>query len=719
MNIKLFTATLGEHSLTLETGRLAQQAGGSVVLRCGDTMLLATATMSNSEREGIDFFPLTVDFEERLYAAGRIPGSFFRREGRPPEHAVLVSRLTDRPLRPLFPKDMRNDVQIIITPLSQDEIHHADILTIIAASAALTISDVPFAGPVGAVRVGCIDGEIIVNPTIPQMETSTLDLRLAGTADAILMVEAGANEIDEALMLAALSRGHQAIQQVVAVQHEMREAVGKPKREYVPYALPQEIETAVREWLGDRLQSALYNHPDKSERSDALRAIRDELFEAFGQEHDPHLLKKAFEKVERDVVRGGILDQGIRVDGRDPVTIRPLTADVGLLPRTHGSGVFSRGETQVLSILTLGTPREEQTLDDLSPEESKRYLHHYNFPPYSTGETWPLRGPKRREIGHGALAERALLPVIPPETEFPYTIRVVSEVMSSNGSTSMAAVCGSTLALMDAGVPIKAPVAGIAMGLIKEGDRCVVLTDILGQEDHLGDMDFKVAGTRKGITALQMDIKIKGISEQVLAEALGQALEARRQILAVIEETLPAPREDLSAYAPRMLILHVDPDKLGAVIGSGGKTVRSIQDEFDVRVDIEDDGTIYVASADGPSAKKAEERIKELTTDPELGEIYTGRVVRITDFGAFVEITPGTDGMVHVSQLSDRPVNSVRDAVEIGDEIMVMITDIGHDGKIRLSRRAVLEGWELEEARAQDRPRRSSGRDDRRPPRRR
>ena len=718
MHTRTFTATLGEHTLTLETGKLAQQAGGAVTIRCGDTMLLATATMSSQEREGIDFFPLTVDFEERLYAAGRIPGSFFRREGRPPEHAVLISRLTDRPLRPLFPKDLRHDVQVIVTPLSQDELHQADILSIIGASAALTISDVPFGGPVGAVRLGYIDGEVVVNPTIPEMERSLLDLRMAGTADAILMVEAGANEVTEEVMLEALRKGHEAIQEVIALQEEMRKAVGKPKRAYTPHAVSEEMVAQVREQVEDRLLSALYDAPDKATRNAALDALRAELTESFGEETDPILLKHAFDEVVRELVRRRILEEGIRVDGRDPHTIRPLSAEVGLLPRTHGSGLFTRGETQVLSITTLGTPREEQTLDDLSPEESKRYIHHYNFPPYSTGETRPLRGPKRREIGHGALAERALLPVIPPEEEFPYTIRVVSEVLSSNGSTSMASVCGSTLSLMDAGVPIQAPVAGIAMGLIKEGDRYQVLTDILGMEDHLGDMDFKVAGTEKGITALQMDIKIKGISDQIMAEALEQARQARLKILGVIRETLPEPRPELSPYAPRMLILHVDPDKLGAVIGSGGKTVRSIQEECDVRVDIEDDGTIYIASTNGPGAQRAREIIERLTIEPEVGQIYTGRVVRITDFGAFVELTPGTDGMVHISQISDRPVTNIRDVVDINDEIMVMVTDIGPEGKIRLSRRAVLEGWTPEEARAHDRPaNRDRGR--RRPPRRR
>jgi len=704
MDIRTFTASLGDHTITLETGRLAQQAGGAVRIRCGDTMLLTTATMSAREREGISFFPLTVDFEERLYAAGRIPGSFFRREGRPPEHAILISRLTDRPLRPLFPKDMRNDVQVIITPFSQDELHQADILSIIGASVALTISDVPFHGPVGAARVGYIDGELVVNPTIPEMEESLLDLRLAATEDALLMVEAGAEGISEQVMVEALRLGHEATQGIIAVQKEMRETLGKPKREYNSYAVPESLADQVRQRVGDRLVSVLYEKADKTERYKAQDALLSELNEALGEEADPVRIREAYDEVVRQFVRQRILDEGVRVDGRDPSTIRPLSADIGLLPRAHGSGLFTRGETQAISVATLGTPREEQTLDDLSPEESKRYIHHYNFPPYSVGEARPLRGPRRREIGHGALAERALLPVIPPEEEFPYTIRVVTEVLSSNGSTSMAAVCGSTLSLMDAGVPIKMPVTGIAMGLVKEGDRYSVLTDILGMEDHLGDMDFKVAGTREGITALQMDIKIKGISDVILSEALQQARQARLKILDTIEETIPQPRAGLSLYAPRMLILHVDPDKLGAVIGSGGKTVRAIQEECDVRIDIEDDGTIFVASTDGLCAARAQEMIEQLTEEAEIGRIYTGRVVRITDFGAFVEILPGTDGLVHISQLSDRPVDKVRDVVDVNDEIMVMVTDIDPEGKIRLSRQAVLEGWTPEEARAHDRP---------------
>jgi polyribonucleotide nucleotidyltransferase len=699
-----FSATLGAEEIVVETGKLAPQAGGAVTLCEGETMVLTTATMSQDIREGIDFFPLTVDFEERLYAAGRIPGSFFRREGRPTESAILTARLTDRPLRPLFPHDLRNDVQVIITALSQDEEHQFDLLAIISASAALTISDIPFNGPVGAVRVGHIDGELVVNPTVSQMEESILDLRLAGTAEALLMVEADGEEVSESTMVEALRQGHEAIQGVVRMQDDMRAAIGREKRAYTPFSVPVELPDLVRSHVGEALAAALYEADDKTERYDRLHHLRADAVEQLQESWEERGIKEAFSEVEKQIVRQRTLEEGLRVDGRAADEIRPLAAEVNLLPRVHGSGLFTRGLTQALSVLTLGTPRDEQTLDDLSPDETKRYLHHYNFLPFSTGETWPLRGPRRREIGHGALGARALLPVLPPEEEFPYTIRIVSEVLSSNGSTSMASVCGSTLALMDAGVPIKAPVAGIAMGLIMEGEQYRVLTDIQGLEDHLGDMDFKVAGTREGITALQMDIKVAGISYEIMAEALEQARKTRLQILDVIEGALPEPRGELSEYAPRLMITQVDPDKLGAIIGSGGKTVRAMQDEFDVRIDIEDDGTVFIAANNGPDANRALERIEQLTEEPELGRIYTGRVVRTTDFGAFVEILPGTDGMVHISQLSEEHVKSVESVVQVGDEIMVMITNISPDGKIRLSRQAVLEGWTLDEARAADRP---------------
>jgi polyribonucleotide nucleotidyltransferase len=727
-NVRQFTMTVGDQPITIETGKLAGQAGGAVTVRQGDTMLLATATMSKHPREGIDFFPLSVDYEERLYAAGRIPGSFFRREGRPPESAILINRLTDRPLRPLFPKDMRNDVQIILTALSHDQVHNLDILCIIGASAALTISDVPWAGPVGAVRMGLIDGELVINPTIPEMADSLLDLRMAGTADAIIMVEAGATEVPEATVVEALRLGHAAMQPIIEFQNQMRAEIGKPKGEYTPFAMDEVLREQVVTRIGDRLAQAVVETASlkRDERNRVIDDLRNDVVDSFIEAEDqdlqiaPQDVRSIFNDVYTAEVRRRILEEHVRPDGRGLTEIRPLASEVGLSPRAHGSGLFQRGETQVLTVATLGTPREEQTLDGLYPEDSKRYLHHYNFPPYSTGETWPVRGPRRREIGHGALAETALRSMIPPVDQFPYTLRLVSEVLSSNGSTSMASVCGSTLALMDTGVPIKAPVGGIAMGLVTDGERAAVLTDIQGMEDHLGDMDFKVAGTVDGITALQMDIKIKGISYDVLERALNQAREARLEIIDAMLEAIPAPRAELSPFAPRMTIIQIDPEKIGAIIGPGGKTIRAIQDECNVKIDIEDDGTVYIAAVEGPSADKALERIEVLTKEVELGEIYTGKVVRTTDFGAFVELVPGTDGMVHISQLADFHAHSVTDVVQLGDEIMVMVTDISPDGKIRLSRQAVLQGWTLEEAQQRDRPRSGDrgGRNRQRRPRR-
>jgi polyribonucleotide nucleotidyltransferase len=701
-----FEAMIGDKQIIVETGKLAQQAGGAVTIRCGDTILLTAATMSRSVREGVDFFPLTVDYEARLYAAGRIPGSFFRREGRPGENAILTARLTDRSIRPLFPKGMRNEVQIVTYSLSHDEEHQADILNIIAASAALAISDIPFDGPVGAVRVGYVDGEFVFNPTNSEMEDSLLDLRLAGTDDALLMVEAGANEVGEEILLEGIELGHEAMQDVIRMQNEMRAAIGKEKRAFEALPEPEEGRAAVREALGERLREAVYDTVIKSERIDAFDQLRDELVASWEEEWEAEDIHAAFDEAVRTLVRNRILNEGIRPDGRGPTEIRPLSAEAGLLPRTHGSALFTRGETQALSVCTLGTPREEQTLDDLTPEESKRFMHHYNFPPFSTGETGRIGGTKRREVGHGALGERALLPVIPPAEEFPYTIRVVSEVLSSNGSTSQASICATTLALMDAGVPIKTLVAGIAMGLIldQETGRYKVLTDIQGMEDHLGDMDFKVAGTRDGVTALQMDIKVKGISRQIMGEALEQARQARQKILDVMEGCLSEPRQELSPYAPQMITIQIDPDKIGAVIGSGGKTIRSIQDETDVKIDIEDDGTVFIAAVNRDAAEQAQRRIEALVEEPEIGRIYTGKVVRTTDFGAFVEFLPGHDGLVHISQLDSRHVPSVEDVVRVGDEVMVMVTDISPEGKVRLSRQAVLENWTAEEARERDQP---------------
>ena len=710
---RTFSTKLGDHTITLSTGKIAQLAGGSVIAQSGDTVLLATATMSHTPREGIDFFPLTCDFEERLYAVGRIPGSFFRREGRPSEQGILTSRLIDRPLRPLFPKDLHNDVQVIVTPLSQGEENYADILAVTAASAALTISDVPFEGPVAAVRIGYIDGALVVNPTISQMQNSDLDLRVAGSADAIIMVEAGANEVEEELMVEAMQLAHRSIQDVIELQNEMHAAVGKSKRDYPSFKLPEALKARIAALVTEDIQNLLATSPLKGERIEAVDALRDSAKTKVAEEAEAEgwtdaQIGEAFEDALKAVIRRRILDENIRPDGRDQRTIRPLNAEVHLVPRPHGSGLFTRGETQALSLLTLGMPNEEQEIDDLFPEDTKSYIHHYNFPPFSTGETWPLRGPRRREIGHGALAERALVPVLPSKEEFPYTIRVVSEVMSSNGSTSMASTCGSTLALMDAGVPIKAPVGGIAMGLVSDGEHYRVLTDIQGMEDHLGDMDFKVTGTRQGITALQMDIKIKGVTREILTEALAQAKQAREQIIDVIEATIPAPRSELSTYAPKMLSTSIDPEKIGALIGPGGKNIRAIQAEYEVKIDVEEDGTVFIGAAGGDGAQKALKYIDTMMETPEAGKIYTGKVVRVADFGAFVEILPGTDGMVHISQLSDTRVNQVTDVVNVGDEVMVMLTDVSPDGKLRLSRRAVLEGWTLEEAREQDSPRSSS-----------
>ena len=699
-----FSAPVGEHNITIETGKLAALAGGSVTVSVGDTLVFASATMSSRPRQGIDFFPLSVDFEERLYAVGRIPGSFFRREGRPHEKMILASRLIDRPLRPLFPKDMRNDVQVILSTLSADQEHNMDVLGIVAASAALTISDIPFAGPVGGVRVGYIEGEFVINPLIPQMVDSQLDLRLAGTADAILMVEAGALEASEDMVIEALRIGHQAMQPIIELQNEMRAQLGKPKRDYPLFAVDQKVKDVIGPRVREPVTQLVAEHTERQARNAAVDALRDELLAEYAESDlDEGDIRDVLNAELKEAIRRRILDQGIRPDGRGYTDIRQLSAEVGYLPRAHGSGIFQRGETQVLTIATLGSSRDEQKLDDLYPDDSKRYMHHYNFPPYSTGETWFLRGTKRREVGHGALAETALRSMLPSEEAFPYTIRLVSEVMASNGSSSMASVCGSTLSLLDAGVPIKAPVGGIAMGLVTDGERHAVLTDIQGLEDHLGDMDFKVAGTRDGITALQMDIKLKGLPYEIMEQALMQARDARMQILDVITDCISEPAE-LSPYAPRMVSIKINPEKIGAVIGKGGSTIRSLQDEYGVTIDVQDDGTVVIAGVDGAKANLAIAAIEALTEDVELGAIYTGKVVRLTDFGCFVEILPGTDGMVHISQLADYRVETVSDVVKMGDEIMVMVTDVSSEGKIRLSRQAVLEGWTLEEAQAKDRP---------------
>lgn len=706
-----FNAIVGGNTITISTGKLAGQAGGAVVVQSGDTVLLATATMSKNIREGINFLPLTVDYEERLYAGGRIPGSFFRREGRPSEAATLIARLTDRPIRPLFPKELRNDVQVILYSLSSDAQTPIDILAILGASAALTISDIPFDGPVGIVRVGRINGEFVINPTYQQLEQSDLDFRLAGTRDAVLMVECGATEVDEETMISAIEASHQAIAPLIDLQDEMREAVGKPKREFSPVGIPDNTKDAVGAWVDNKVQELLSTPKTQSELSLAYEELAGSAVEEVANEdHTESDVRGALSDVYKQEVRKMILDRKVRIDGRGPGDVREINAEVDLSPRAHGSGLFTRGETQVLTLATLGTPRERQELDGLSPVDVKRYMHHYNFPPFSVGETRFLRGTSRREVGHGSLAERALVPVLPPEDEFAYTMRLVSEVLSSNGSTSMASVCASTLALQDTGVPIKGPVAGIAMGLVKGDEQYVVLTDIQGVEDQLGDMDFKVAGTSTGITALQMDIKTKGITPAIMSEALAQAREARLYILEKMIEAMPAHREELKSHTPRMTVIKVEPAKIGAIIGPGGKMIRRIQEETEVRIDIEDDGRVFIAASDGMKAKQALELIEALIEEAEVGRIYTGKVVRTTDFGAFVEILPNTDGLVHISQLDSTHIEKVEDVAKVGEEITVMVTNIDHDGKIRLSRQAVLEGWTAEEAMSRDRkPKRRSG----------
>ena len=704
---KRYSAVVGSRTLTFETGKLAAQAGGAVTFGTDEAIVFAAATMGGV-REGIDFFPLSVDFEERMYAGGKIPGSFFRREGRASTDSILVSRLTDRPLRPLFQHGMRNEVQVIMYSLSADGVYPLDILAINAASAAIMISDIPWGGPVGAVRVGRVNGEFVINPTFAEMDESDLDLRLAGTKDAILMVECGANEIPEDVMVQALELGHKSIQPIIDLQLQMAAEVGKAKRQPTIATANEELQKLVFERVNGPMNELLDKPLSKAEFYGGMDELQSALVAemcAAGVENAPAEkdVKSAFSEAEHKIVRERILGMGKRPDGRTPTEIRPIWCEVGLSPRAHGTGLFTRGETQVLSFATLGTLGDAQELDNLTPINSKRYMHHYNFPPFSTGEVKPLRGQSRREVGHGALAERALEPVLPAEESFPYTIRVVSEALSSNGSTSMGSVCGSTLALMDAGVPIKAPVSGVAMGLITdETGRYQILTDIQGTEDHLGDMDFKVAGTAAGITALQMDIKISGLSAQMMKEALAQAHTARMSIMEKMLEVIDQPRSELKPHAPRIITVKIPVDKIGALIGPGGKNIRALQEETKTKIDIEEDGTVYIASTEGTGAEIARQRVESLGESAEIGRIYTGKVVRIEAFGAFVEILPGLDGLVHISQLDSERVNKVEDVVGMGDEITVMVTDIDPQGKIRLSRQAVLEGWTAEEAREKD-----------------
>jgi polyribonucleotide nucleotidyltransferase len=682
---------LGGRTLTLEIGRLAKQASGAVFVKYGDTAVLASAVGSKQPREGIDFFPLTVDYEERLYSVGKIPGGFIKREGRPTEAAILSSRLIDRPIRPLFAEGFRNDVQVVATVMSVDQDNPPDVTAMIGASVALTISDIPFEGPIGAVRVGHVNGEYIINPTIDQRGKSELSLVVAGTMDAILMVEAGANEVSEDIMLNAIMFGHDVIKQQITLINQIREEIGKPKREIPLYEVSAEIEQAVRQYATQKLEEAV-QHADKITREEQTGAVKEETIAHFSEIYPDNAkdVNNVLGKILKEIVRHLITKDGKRPDGRGLKEIRPITCEVGILPRTHGSAVFTRGQTQALTVTTLGPASEEQILDGLGIEESKRYMHHYNFPPYSVGEARPMRGPGRREIGHGALAERALLPMIPSEADFPYTIRLVSEILESNGSSSMASVCGSTLSLMDAGVPIKAPVAGAAMGLVKDGDDFAILSDIQGIEDALGDMDFKVAGTAKGITAIQMDIKIKGLNKGILEAALAQARESRLFILDKMLAVLDKPRADLSPYAPRIITMQIDPDKIRDVIGPGGKTIKKIIEDTGVSIDIEDDGRVFIAAVDKNAGQKAMQIIENLTRDVEVGVIYLGKVTRLMNFGAFVEILPGKEGLVHISQLARERVAKVEDVVKPGDEVLVKVTEIDRQGRINLSRKDAL-----------------------------
>ncbi len=683
-------ATIGGKPLTVRTGELAMQAGSAVTVTYGDTVILATACMEKKPNENVDFLPLTIDYEEKLYAAGKIPGSFFRREGRPGQQAVLASRLADRPIRPLFPKGFRNETQVIITVLSADQENSPDVLGLVGASSALSISEIPFEGPIGAVRIGYNNGEFLVNPTFTQLQESLLDLVVVSTKDKVAMVEAGAREATEKLIMEGIKFGHRINQDLIAMQQELVGLCGKPKAEFRPATLSFGLEEDVTAALGSRVAQLIGQ--GRIERDQAIAALEEELLKNLGERYPKHEIISVLEAKVKAEIRSAILKKGLRPDGRGIMEIRPLSCAVGLLPRTHGSGLFTRGLTQVLNIATLGSAREEQKLDGLTLEESRRFMHHYNFPPYSTGEVKRMGTPGRREVGHGALVERALTPVVPGENDFPYTIRLVSEVLSSNGSTSMASVCAATLSLMDAGIPIKAPVAGIAMGLVTgEDGEFQVLTDLEGMEDFYGDMDFKVAGTAAGVTAVQLDTKLKGLTFEILEKALTDAHQARLQVLTVMQETLVASRPELSKYAPRMIKISINPSKIGSVIGPGGKTIRSIVEQTKATVDIEDDGTVLIGSVDPEAAQKAIAIIESLTRDVEVNSVYTGKVIKILPFGAVVEIMPGKEGLVHISELADYRVPSVEDVVKLGDEIMVMVTEVDRSGKVSLSRKAVFQ----------------------------
>ena len=686
-----FQMDLAGRTLTIETGELAKQAGGAALVRYGDTVVLVTATASK-EAKDIDFFPLTVDYEEKMYAVGRIPGGFVKREGRPPETAILHSRLIDRPIRPLFDKGCRNEVHVCATVLSVDQDNAPEICGMIGASAALALSDIPWAGPIAGVRIGRVNGSFVINPPVAQLEATDLNVVVAGTKDAILMVEGGAQEVAEDVLLDAIMAAHEEIKRIVSFQEEMVAVAGKEKRVLPTHALDEDILAAVKEYAHDALDKAV-RCADKQQRD----AQQDEVYadtRAHFEEIYPENMddvNMALEKMTKEIVRHMITVEKIRPDGRQLDEVRPISVRVGVLPRTHGSGLFTRGQTQVLNICTLAPLSEKQTIDGIGIETEKRYIHHYNFPSYSVGEARSSRGPGRREIGHGALAERALLAVLPTEEEFPYAMRLVSEVLESNGSSSMASVCGSTLSLMDAGVPIKAPVAGIAMGLVTQGEHYTILTDIQGMEDALGDMDFKVAGTAKGVTAIQMDIKISGLSREILKEALEQAHKGRMHIMGKMLAVIDAPRDNMSPWAPRIITMNIDPDKIRDVIGQGGKVIRGIIEETGAKIDIEDDGTIFIAAVEEAAANKAIEIITNLTKEVEVGEVYLGKVTRLMNFGAFVEVLPGKEGLVHISKLAKERVENVEDVVNVGDEIMVKVIEIDKQGRINLSRKDCLK----------------------------
>jgi len=684
--------SIAGRSLSIQVGKYAQQAHGAVAVQYGNTVVLVTACVSSEPREGVDFVPLTVDYEERLYAAGKIPGSFIRREGRPTEEAVITSRLIDRSLRPLFSKEFHNDIQVVATVLSVDQENDPDICALIGASAALTLSDIPFFGPISAIHVGYIDNALVVNPTLPQIEDSLLDLIVASSKENVVMMEAGAREVSEEIVLEAIKLGHKVNQEIIGLQEELRRIYGKAKVEIKSKELAPELSSQIASILGEKL-SQILEEPEKLQRDKALTSLkeetRDKLVDSFSEDE----INFTFETQLRAAVREKILQTKRHLDGRQSKEIRPISCEVGILPRTHGSGLFARGETQVLTITTLGSTNREQLLDGLGLEETKRFMHHYNFPPFSTGEVKRIGTTGRREIGHGALVERAIAPVLPSEEDFPYTIRLVSEVLSSQGSTSMASACASALSLMDAGVPIKAPVAGIAMGLVTGKDEdYVVLTDIVGVEDAYGDMDFKVAGTARGLTALQLDIKLQGIDYAILAEALSRAREARLEILGKMSSAISASRSELSPYAPRMYEMTIDQSKIGSVIGPGGRVIRSIIDETKATIDIRNDGTVLVGSPSEEAAQKAIKIIEDLTREVEQGEVYTGKVTRLFNFGAMVEILPGKEGLVHISELANHHVPQVEDVVKVGEEIMVKVIGIDNSGRINLSRKAVVEG---------------------------